>query len=56
MTVLMVEQKIHRALDFAARAYVLENGRSVLQGDRDALLGDPAFARTFLGLEKRRQA
>lgn len=51
VTVLMVEQNIHRALDFATRAYVLENGRSVLEGSRDALLNDPAFARTFLGLE-----
>jgi branched-chain amino acid transport system ATP-binding protein len=51
VTVLMVEQNIHRALDFASRAYVLENGRTVLEGTRDALLGDPDFARTFLGLE-----
>jgi branched-chain amino acid transport system ATP-binding protein len=51
VTVLLVEQNIHRALDFAARAYVLENGRTVLQGSREALLDDPAFARTFLGLE-----
>jgi branched-chain amino acid transport system ATP-binding protein len=51
VTILMVEQNIHRALDFATRAYVLENGRTVLAGSRDALLGDPDFARTFLGLE-----
>ncbi len=51
VTVLMVEQNVHRALDFATRAYVLENGRTVLDGSRDALLDDPAFARTFLGLE-----
>jgi branched-chain amino acid transport system ATP-binding protein len=51
VTVLMVEQNIHRALDFASRAYVLENGRTVLDGSRESLLNDPAFARTFLGLE-----
>lgn len=51
VTVLMVEQNIHRAFDFASRAYVLENGRTVLEGSSDVLLNDPAFARTFLGLE-----
>jgi branched-chain amino acid transport system ATP-binding protein len=51
VTILMVEQNIHRALDFATRAYVVENGRTVLAGSRDTLLGDPDFARTFLGLE-----
>ena len=38
------------ALDFVERAYVLENGRTVLEGSRDALLGDSAFAAKFLGL------
>jgi branched-chain amino acid transport system ATP-binding protein len=51
VTILMVEQNIHRALDFATRAYVMENGRTVLEGDRDSLLNNPAFADKFLGLE-----
>lgn len=51
VTILMVEQNIHRALDFATRAYVVENGRTVLEGDRDNLLNNPAFAGKFLGLE-----
>lgn len=51
VTVLLVEQNIHRALAFATRAYVLENGRTVMAGSSSELLGDPAFARTFLGLE-----
>jgi branched-chain amino acid transport system ATP-binding protein len=38
-------------MDFVARAYVIENGRTVLEGTRDTLLGDPNFTRTFLGLE-----
>jgi branched-chain amino acid transport system ATP-binding protein len=50
VTILLVEQNIHRALDFATRAYVVENGRTVLEGDRDSLLNNPAFADTFLGL------
>jgi branched-chain amino acid transport system ATP-binding protein len=51
VTVLMVEQNIHRALKFAGRAYVIENGRSVLEGNRESLLDNPAFADKFLGLE-----
>jgi branched-chain amino acid transport system ATP-binding protein len=51
VTMLLVEQNTHRALDFVSRAYVLENGRTVLEGDRDALLNDPGFAAKFLGLE-----
>jgi branched-chain amino acid transport system ATP-binding protein len=51
VTILLVEQNIHRALDFVDRAYVIENGRTVLEGSRDALLGDPDFSKKFLGLE-----
>ena len=50
VTMLLVEQNTHRALEFVARAYVIENGRTVLEGDRDALLDNPAFSRKFLGL------
>jgi branched-chain amino acid transport system ATP-binding protein len=38
-------------MDFVARAYVIENGRTVLEGTRDRLLGDPNFTKIFLGLE-----
>jgi branched-chain amino acid transport system ATP-binding protein len=51
LTLLLVEQNIHRAMDFVARAYVIENGRTVMEGTRDTLLGDPNFSRKFLGLE-----
>ena len=34
VTLLLVEQNIHRAMDFVTRAYVIENGRSVLEGNR----------------------
>jgi ABC-type branched-subunit amino acid transport system ATPase component len=32
VTLLLVEQNVHRATDFVARAYVIENGRTVLEG------------------------
>ncbi len=51
VTLLLVEQNIRRAMDFVARAYVIENGRTVLDGSRDTLLGDPNFNSKFLGLE-----
>jgi branched-chain amino acid transport system ATP-binding protein len=51
MTLLLVEQNIHRAMDFVERAYVIENGRTVLDGSKDTLLGDPTFTNKFLGLE-----
>ena len=40
VTLLLVEQNMHRAMDFVARAYVIENGRTVLEGTRASLLGD----------------
>ena len=51
VTVLLVEQNIHRALDFVERAYVIENGRTVLEGSRDRLLNDKSFSSKFLGLD-----
>jgi branched-chain amino acid transport system ATP-binding protein len=51
VTLLLVEQNICRAMDFVARAYVIENGRTVMQGTRDSLLGDPNFSNKFLGLD-----
>ena len=50
VTMILVEQNTHRALDFVERAYVIENGHTVLQGSREQLLGDPSFAAKFLGL------
>ena len=51
VTLLLVEQNVHRAMDFVGRAYVIENGRTVLEGTRASLLGDAGFTSKFLGLE-----
>ena len=51
VTMLLVEQNVHRALEFTAHAYVIENGRTVLEGGREALLNDPGFSNKFLGLD-----
>jgi branched-chain amino acid transport system ATP-binding protein len=41
LTVLLVEQNVAASLRLAHRAYVLENGRLVLEGEAGSLLGDP---------------
>jgi branched-chain amino acid transport system ATP-binding protein len=51
VTMLLVEQNIHRALEFVGRAYVIENGRTVLEGSREDLIGNPEFNSKFLGLD-----
>jgi branched-chain amino acid transport system ATP-binding protein len=47
--VLVVEQDIDAALEIAARGYVLENGRVVLEGASAVLRADPRVRRAYLG-------
>jgi len=48
-TILLVEQNARLALKFAKRAYVLENGRLVLQGSSADLLDNPEVKNAYLG-------
>jgi len=48
-TILLVEQNARLALRFAQRAYVLENGRLVLEGPSHDLLNNPEVKRAYLG-------
>jgi branched-chain amino acid transport system ATP-binding protein len=50
LTVLIVEQNVQHVLRTADRAYVLENGRVVLEGDGEALLNDERLKVAYLGL------
>lgn len=50
VTVLMVEQKVEKALEMADRAYVLQTGRVVLSGTGDELLGHPDVKKAYLGM------
>ncbi len=50
ITVLLVEQNVHRALEIAQRGYVLELGRITRSGDGRTLLDDPHMKTAYLGL------
>ena len=48
-TVLLAEQNAFAALQIADRAYVLENGRIVMEGEPDALLTDEGIRKAYIG-------
>lgn len=48
-TVLLVEQNAKKALSIADRAYVLETGKIVLEGDAKALMNDDSIKKAYLG-------
>lgn len=50
MTVLLVEQNVRSALKVSSRAYVLENGMVVREGNSEDLLQDEYTKKAFLGL------
>ncbi|HLT76609.1 MAG TPA: ABC transporter ATP-binding protein [Ferrovibrio sp.] len=50
MTVILVEQNVAVSLKLADRAYVLENGRIVMQGSGEELLHDDRVRQAYLGL------
>jgi len=50
LTILIVEQNVHHVLRTADRAYVLENGRIVMEGEGAALLNDERLKTAYLGL------
>ena len=50
ITVLLVEQNVHRALKSCERAYVLENGRITLSGRSEELLLDERVKTAYLGM------
>ncbi len=49
VTVLLVEQNAHRALEMADRGYVLDSGEVVLEGAARDLLGNPQVQAAYLG-------
>jgi len=51
MTILMVEQNAHKALEVAQRAYVLETGKIVLEGSAQTLMHNPQVQQAYLGIQ-----
>ena len=50
-SVLLVEQNVAMAMELARRAYVMEEGRIVAEGEAAELMGRPEIRRAYLGLE-----
>lgn len=51
LTLLLAEQSVELALEVSDRAYVLQTGRTVLDGDSSDLAENPEVQRIYLGLE-----
>jgi branched-chain amino acid transport system ATP-binding protein len=49
MTLFLVEQNAHLALQTCSRGYVMENGRIVLSDTAAALLGNDQVRKAYLG-------
>ncbi len=49
-TILLVEQKVTFALKMSHRAYVLENGRTVLEGRGAEMMNDPHVRQAYLAM------
>jgi branched-chain amino acid transport system ATP-binding protein len=48
-TVLLAEQNAYAALKIARRAYVIESGRIVMEGERDELLNNEEVRKAYIG-------
>jgi branched-chain amino acid transport system ATP-binding protein len=49
VTILLVEQNARKALEIADRAYVMETGRMILEGDARELAANPEIEKAYLG-------
>ena len=51
VTILLVEQNARQALLLSHRAYVLQTGKLIKEGDAKGLLADPEIAAAYLGVK-----
>lgn len=49
-TILLVEQNVRQAIQAADRGYVIKQGRVVLTGSSDELMGNPEVRKAYLGM------
>jgi branched-chain amino acid transport system ATP-binding protein len=50
IALLLVEQNVVQSLEMAQRAYILDNGMFVLQGNASDIRNDPNLKRAYLGM------
>jgi branched-chain amino acid transport system ATP-binding protein len=50
ITILLIEQNVRKTLEISDRAYVLENGRIVMEGDCATCLASEHIKKAYLGL------
>ncbi len=50
ITILLVSQEVEHALELSDRAYVLENGQIVLEGESKGLLNNDKVRQSYLGI------
>jgi branched-chain amino acid transport system ATP-binding protein len=50
VSILLVEQNLHKALSIAHHGYVIQTGRIVMEGDARALMHDEQVRKVYLGL------
>ena len=50
IAVFLVEQNVRQTLEIADRAYIIENGEIILEGDSEKLLSEDHIRKAYLGL------
>jgi branched-chain amino acid transport system ATP-binding protein len=50
IAIFLIEQNVRQTLEMADRAYVLENGRVILEGESAKLLREELIRKAYLGL------
>jgi len=50
VTVLLVEQNVHHALEISDRAYIMEKGQIILEGKGSDLLNNHYVRQAYLGM------
>ena len=50
ISILLIEQNAYQALSFADRAYILENGKVVVEGESKKLLNEDSVRKAYLGI------
>ncbi len=50
LSILLVEQNVFLSLKISTRAYVIERGKIILEGESSALLKDPKVESSYLGI------